>query len=154
MTELSGDREVEDALRRLARSTGVPPVAPDREAALLAAFDRRAIPPRSSAGAWVWLSALTTLTMLLLAALLPLRSPAPRPSAHVQAPAAATDFIPWPGAAELPPLESGELVRVDLPVSILPALGIAPPAAPAGSVTADVVVGQDGLARAVRLVGN
>jgi hypothetical protein len=64
------------------------------------------------------------------------------------------DFIPWPGAATLPPLESGELVRLDLPVSILPSLGVVPPAGHVTAVKADVVFGQDGLARAVRFVGN
>jgi hypothetical protein len=64
------------------------------------------------------------------------------------------EFVPWPGARDLPPLESGELLRVDLPVSMLPSLGIVPPATQAVRVKADVIVGQDGLARAVRLVSN
>ena len=64
------------------------------------------------------------------------------------------DFVAWPGAAALPAMESGELVRTELPASVLPLLGIAPrhPVTPATTVTADVVVGQDGLVRAVRLV--
>jgi hypothetical protein len=67
-------------------------------------------------------------------------------------PGGAGEFIPWPGASTLPPLESGELVRMQLPVTMLPTLGIAPPASHVTAVTADIVVGQDGLARAVRLV--
>jgi len=50
-----------------------------------------------------------------------------------------TDFVAWPGATAWPPFESGELVRVALPVD-------------GGVVEADVIVGQDGFARAIRLV--
>jgi hypothetical protein len=52
---------------------------------------------------------------------------------------AATEFVAWPGAAAWPPFESGELIRVEL-------------AFENGVVEADVLVGQDGFARAVRLV--
>ena len=57
-----------------------------------------------------------------------------------------------PGAAALPPMESGSLVRMDVPVAMLSSMGIAPPANLVTRVRADVIVGQDGLARAVRLV--
>ena len=53
---------------------------------------------------------------------------------------AATEFVAWPGAAAWPPFESGELIRVEL-------------AFENGVVEADVLVGQDGFARAVRLNG-
>jgi hypothetical protein len=67
-------------------------------------------------------------------------------------PPRAPEFVLWPGAAALPPFESGELVRTELPVSALPVLGIEAPANPAASrVKADLLVGQDGLVRAVRL---
>jgi len=62
-----------------------------------------------------------------------------------------SDFVPWPGSAGLPPLESGAFVRIDLPASLLPSLGVLPPAHP-GVVQADILVGQDGFARAIRLV--
>jgi hypothetical protein len=51
----------------------------------------------------------------------------------------ATEFVAWPGATAWPPFESGELIRVVLPID-------------GGVVEADVLVGQDGFARAVRLV--
>ncbi len=64
-----------------------------------------------------------------------------------------TAFVPWPGAAALPDFESGQLVRTELPPSVLPLLGFEMTDAPAdGHVVADVLYGQDGLARAVRLV--
>ena len=66
-----------------------------------------------------------------------------------------TEFVTWPGAELLPAFESGQLVRTELPASVLPLLGFAPVDAPDGGlVAADVLLGQDGLARAVRIVGN
>jgi hypothetical protein len=59
-------------------------------------------------------------------------------------------FVPWPGAADLPAFESGQLMRVRLPASVAVALGLKP-AGQAGVVQADVLIGQDGFARAVRL---
>ncbi len=168
------NEEIAIGLRRLARATEVPPADAAREAALLRAFERRhqrpAMPPRGHrlAARW-WLSALAATVALLVSLVMPLgtsgRRPAPPPgdrsAAHgtaasggVRAFAGVGDFMPWPGASNLPPLESGELVRMDLPVSILPSLGVAPPAAHVSAVKADVVIGQDGLARAVRFVGN
>ena len=66
--------------------------------------------------------------------------------------AAAAEFIAWPGVEGWPRIESGELVRVHLPVSALPGLGVWPPPSDVAVVTADILVGQDGFARAVRLV--
>jgi hypothetical protein len=78
--------------------------------------------------------------------------PAPRVAEEPSDLAATADFVLWPGAAAWPPFESGELVRVTLPLDALPALGVAPPAAADAVVQADVLVGQDGFARAIRLV--
>jgi hypothetical protein len=63
-----------------------------------------------------------------------------------------SQFVPWPGAAALPPFESGELIRTELPTEVLPALGLQAPVPSIEKVPADVLVGQDGLVRAVRLV--
>lgn len=59
-------------------------------------------------------------------------------------------FISWPGAGDLPAFESGELMRVDLPASVALSLGLVR-AARTTVVQADVLIGQDGFARAVRL---
>ncbi len=63
------------------------------------------------------------------------------------------EFVTVPGAAGLPDLESGSVVRIALPVAALPEYGL--DIVQGGSKTtvdADVLVGQDGLARAIRLV--
>lgn len=62
-------------------------------------------------------------------------------------------FVELPGAAGLPQFESGTIVRLELPVASLPAYGIEiPAAADERPVEADLLVGQDGLTRAIRLV--
>jgi len=62
-------------------------------------------------------------------------------------------FVPVPAAAALPRFESGVIVRVALPVTALPSYGIdISPASSGQPVEADVLLGQDGLARAIRLV--
>jgi hypothetical protein len=64
----------------------------------------------------------------------------------------AADFVPWPGAAALPAFESGQLVRTELPASVLPLLGITGAhVSREGRVAADLLIGQDGMVRAVRL---
>jgi hypothetical protein len=63
------------------------------------------------------------------------------------------DFIPLPGAAALPELERGDVVRIEVPIAGLAAYGfdMVPDATPA-SVAADLLIGQDGMARAIRLM--
>ena len=58
-----------------------------------------------------------------------------------------------PAAANLPAFESGEIVRMELPVTALPAYGLEiAPETRRSAVEADLLVGQDGQARAIRLV--
>lgn len=71
----------------------------------------------------------------------------------LQAPDAERPFIPIPYVAPLDPYERIDVVRMELPVSELIAAGLQVDTDDAGaSVQADVVVGQDGRARAFRLV--
>jgi hypothetical protein len=71
------------------------------------------------------------------------------------APVQVTGFMAIPAADGLPDFESGEIVRVGIPVSSLPAYGVEiPPDALSAAVQADFLVGQDGQARAIRLVTN
>jgi hypothetical protein len=62
-------------------------------------------------------------------------------------------FIELPGADGLPAFESGEIVRMEVPVATLPTYGIDISSGSAGRpVEADILIGQDGFARAIRLV--
>jgi hypothetical protein len=172
MTNIVPDPERPDAallaaLQRMARQTPVPARDPAREALLLNAFDRvHARPPQRRTG-YLWMAGLTTAAGLLIAVGLVLpgtqrRGTPPISDRRPHTPSdyrgagspvgGAGEFVSWPGSSTLPPLESGQLLRVALPVSMLPSLGLVPPAARTSPVKADVLVGQDGLARAVRLV--
>ena len=132
----------------------VPPVDPAREAALLAAFDahhaRRGRRPHLGVPAWAAVAALIAITVSLNWVVV--RRPAPRAPVRNDAASDLAGFVAWPGASAWPPLESGSLMRVELPVSLLPTLGLSAPSSAAAMVPADIVVGQDGFARAVRLV--
>jgi hypothetical protein len=65
----------------------------------------------------------------------------------------ATDFIPLMQGAHYAQAEGGHLVRVELPRSALASFGLPVNAEAAGGrVKADVLLGDDGLARAIRFV--
>jgi len=169
------EQDVEDldlalALRRLADTADVPPLDAQREAALMAAFDAARAPRRQGRSTYWGMAGLATAATLLIAVGLgPVRAgrhgtptggdlamSAPLPSSSLRGvqlePQPPNEFVMVPGASALPPMESGSLVRMDVPASMLPSLGLAPAANPLARIRADVIVGQDGLARAVRLV--
>jgi hypothetical protein len=109
-----------------------------------------------------WTPALSVAVAAGIALLLWIESarpkPAPIPAAVAASVAPALEeeadasFYPLPEAEALPALENAMVVRVHLPVSSLQLMGV-----PVGeeradaSVEADLLLGQDGLARAVRL---
>ena len=159
------------ALRRLDATSVVPPPDPAREAALIAAFDAaHSTAPggrHESKGREYWaMAALAAAAAVLIAVgIAPTRAgrhvssdgfraanTPPSSSRGVQPAQPPSEFVMVPGATALPDIESGSLVRMDLPVSVLPALGVMPPAGAIANVKADLILGQDGLPRAVRLV--
>jgi hypothetical protein len=65
----------------------------------------------------------------------------------------ATDFIPLTSRGSLAQLEGGHVVRVEMPRSALVSFGLPVNLERAGErIKADVVVGNDGMARAIRFV--
>jgi hypothetical protein len=82
----------------------------------------------------------------------PRRAPRSRALRSAEPEAETTPFVVWAGASALPRFESGEVIRIDIPESVMPALGLWPEPSGARAVQADVLVGQDGLVRAVRFV--
>ena len=64
----------------------------------------------------------------------------------------AVGFVPIPSAAGLPDFESGEIVRMGIEVTALPNYGLEIPSGAQATIQADFLVGQDGQARAIRLV--
>jgi hypothetical protein len=164
----TGLREVAADWKRL----GAPLRTEARLVAALRAQD--AVASRGGAGRWwlpvmTWVSAAAA-TMALAAFLLrdrpappPHRSdPSTRASALIQASVEpdpgydvpdAGDFIPLPNVPQIGPNDDVNIVRVEVPRSAMIALGFAVSADRAAEpVEADVLMGADGLARAVRFV--
>jgi hypothetical protein len=80
--------------------------------------------------------------------------PRPRPAPKVPE-IRSVEFVALPGAASLPRFESGSIVRVDLPLSSLAAYGVdISTSGGKGPIKADLLVGQDGEPRAIRLVSH
>jgi len=74
-------------------------------------------------------------------------------AARAAAAESVTDFMPLTVGAPAPPLESGQLVRVELPRSALASLGLPVNVERAHEpLKADVLLGGDGQARAIRFV--
>jgi hypothetical protein len=67
--------------------------------------------------------------------------------------AASADFVPLVAPDNSAPLDSGQMVRVDVPRAALAALGLPVNASRVGAtVRADVLLAHDGTARAIRLL--
>lgn len=152
------DRDLARALRRLDDAVVVPEVDPVREAALMAAFDaaqaeRRGTPRSRGRQYWGMAGLAAAAAVMIVVALSPGQKPSASSVRSVHSdPQPPNEFVMLPGTAGLPSLESGSLVRMNLPVSVLPSMGVTPPQGRATAVKADVIIGQDGVARAVRLV--
>ncbi|HXD72103.1 MAG TPA: hypothetical protein VN628_00130 [Vicinamibacterales bacterium] len=134
-------RAMSRALRRLAGDTPIPAGDDIRLQKVLSAFDA----PRPSASRIKLAVELSLAASVLIVAGLSVswksEPPARAPQAAT-APAAAAnarDFIVLPGVEALPEFEHGQVIQVDIPSA-------------AGVVRAEVLIGQDGLARAARLV--
>ena len=172
MTNQQRETQIKDALSSLRNRIEAPPIEPEREQALLAAFDTHWARPRPGAGRWIWTTAAAALIAMTVALGWLVVTTGNRQRATDDGQQATSNgkqatgdslgvpepefdlagFVPWPGAQAWPRFESGQVMRVDLPVSLLPALGLSPLSFDGGVVRADIVVGQDGLARAFRLV--
>jgi hypothetical protein len=153
--------ELLDGLRALA-SDGPFEAPPRVEAHLIAEFRRR----KRRRNLRIWTPGFGLAAAAAVMALLFWGKPGParKPAVTVaQSAASAADddsiagFYPLPEAEALPPVENAMVVRVELPVSSLQLMGVPMAWVPVdeeradASVQADLLLGQDGLARGVRL---
>jgi hypothetical protein len=82
-----------------------------------------------------------------------LKPPAPLPAVSEDVRDSEQPFVPIPYVVPLGAYERAEVVRMEVPVAALIAAGFPMQTAdPGARAEADVVVGQDGRARAVRLI--
>lgn len=158
------DHDVIDRLRELAEATAGTQPSAGVEARVLRAFAETRRPPAARwrrSRRWVLtaaaaaLVATTTVLVWRTANSRPGHS-VPPPDTSAESPAASLEgFVPVPGAGLLPHLESARIVRYALPVAALPAYGVdVVPDAIRRDVLADLLIGQDGHARAIRLVAD
>lgn len=155
---LASERHVTEALRAYAASSA-DAGAPERlEGVLLTAFRRTrpAQPVRRTAPQWrAWASALAAGVAVLAVAVglqpwNPARSGAP---AAVEQNEVATEYFPLDYGTDLSALEGAPVVRVELPRTVAASFGLPiNPERAAEPVKADLLVGWDGVARAVRFV--
>jgi hypothetical protein len=152
---MEDNRELLENLRALAADG--PQAAPERvERRLRAEF--RALSKRRRARVWASVAGVGAVAAGI--ALLGWARVSPKPAVaavHVAEPIAAEEetdasFYPLPQAEALPAVENAMVVRVQLPVSSLRLMGfpVDEDAADA-AVQAELLLGQDGLARGVRL---
>jgi hypothetical protein len=153
----SNGRELNAALRALAREDAKLSSSPDVEKRLLS--ELRAISRARRRRTWLGVSSVAA-ALLLGIALYVWRIGNRQPSDTAQslsAPEAgiteiATEFLPLPYYHV--PMNTGSTVRIQVPATALVSFGLAPNdfREGDGTVQADVLVGDDGLARAIRFV--
>ncbi len=150
----ASEQEFLNDLRLLAEdgATGAPPALRER---LLIEFRRRHARKRLLAR--VRIATVGAIAAALLVAWVSgdARRFLTRPDVPAPAMAESTefDFYPLPEAEGLPPIENATVIRVQMPVASLQLMGLAVNEDNAADpVQADILLGQDGLARGVRLV--
>ncbi|HLK21794.1 MAG TPA: hypothetical protein VKT81_22750 [Bryobacteraceae bacterium] len=145
------DQKLLQGLRELA-AEGPRDAPAELEARLVGEFRKRAQARRRNVLLGVGTAAIAA--ALALTVIRPaLLQHAPAAQVSPQADDAALDFYPLPDSEELPPLESATIVRVQLPMASLRLMGL--PVSEEGAadlVEADMLLGQDGMARGVRFV--
>ena len=146
---MSGDEELQDLFRRLARAVPRQPSgAGERE--LLAKFRSRHKRAKRPSAYAAEAAALLVVVAALYFASTHGRSIQQR-GARAAAVNESSGFIMLPYAESGVPMEQPVIVRVKISFSELGAMGMPFAALRRGSVNADLLVGQDGVARAVRV---
>lgn len=151
---LDRERRLSEALSDLADSAGLTSAPPHIEERVLAAFRARSRRSRSMHPAWL-AAAAAVLIVIGLAAFRDRKAPVP----HRAVPVAMENpfHVLAPGTA-IEPEGFAPVIRMRLPRRELRRIGLAAwepaPGAGTGSLEVDVLVGRDGVAKAVRLVRN
>lgn len=144
------------ALDALRGEDGAPGASPEVEARLL-----REVRSIAAARRRNYVTAFAVAAVLVLAvgvAILPLtmRGPGAKPAETPAAPTHEITTAFFPLISGSLPVQGGHIVRLELPRRALASFGLGPAGSGGGSqsatVLADVIVGDDGLARAVRFV--
>ena len=141
----------EEAAGRLAAELSATEAPPHIEQAVLAEFERS----RRSKRRRYWMGAAAAVAAIATMVIVETR-PSPSSTAPPNAQVASeAPFVPIPYVLPPSPYERLEIVRMQIPVAALIAAGLPVQTAdPAAQAEADVLIGQDGRPRAVRLVSS
>jgi len=151
-------KRLDDAMGRLAAEAAEVGAPLEIERAVLAEFDARFDLAKRRKRGRVWMATVGAIAASAVGAWMmqhrPVRTPAAPPPVEAQAEAEAEQpFVAIPFMLPPAPFERMEVVHMKLPVTELIAAGFRLQTADLGAeAEADVIVGQDGRARAVRLI--
>jgi hypothetical protein len=133
-----------DELRKMGARDRAIEVPPEIETRVMAAFDT---PPRRERRLW--------LPALAAAAAIAVAFAVVRPEPVHRVPAASTSFVAIPYVVPPAPYERTRVVRMEVPAATMIAAGFGVHfAEPGAAVRADVLIGQDGRALALRPVSD
>ena len=137
-----------DALRKLSEDDAKLRTSPDVEKRLLGAV--RNIGRARRRRTWLGGSAIAAVLIIGIA-LYSWRIGNRPPATEESISEVATEFLPLPYSHV--PMNIGSTVRIEVPAAALASFGLAPlDFRKSGTVQADVLIGEDGLARAIRFV--
>jgi hypothetical protein len=149
--ELETHQALLSELRNLALSMGEP--RPELEEKLRQRF-RRASAKKRRPAPWAWAAAATLAAGIGLGAWLTLQGPQPAPPLAPPPVEQPNPFVWLDYGRPTQELTSGRLVRVTLPPSAPAWFGLPVDPHAREGIEAEVFLGDDGVAQAVRLVGN
>jgi hypothetical protein len=130
------DENLSRALRALAVESAYASAPPHLEPAL-----RRAVRGRRGHPNW-WRATAAAIVLAVLGLTVARLDQGPAVPTHYRA------VTPWYFSAGVPPVESGQLIRMEVPPETAARFGLLVH----GPVQADLIIGDDGLTRAIRFV--
>ena len=152
------EADVVERLRELAHATNSLEASADLEQRLLQSFATTSGHPAVALRVrWIPAAAFSFALLLVTSALVLQIRRMPSHDRAVPSTVVESDllegFMPVPGASALPRLESARIVTYELPLATLRAYGLEiVPEPNRSSVDADLLIGQDGYPRAIRLI--
>lgn len=133
------DTNLERVLKEVAAETAGVQASPAVAAVLRKAVRARAAERRAP---WWRAAAAAAVLVVLGVGLAGLRGGPEAPAPEIRA------VTPWYFSVGVPPVENGQLIRMEVPPETAARFGVVA----AGPVEADLIIGDDGLTRAIRFV--
>ena len=149
---LDEEAGISEGLRRLAEADLALEAPPALEARLLGALRERRTKPRAPSRAWMFGALAASLALAATLVSRPAMTPAELPASSSNAVSESEAFVPLTYDDPLADVDAVHVVRVALDRAALASYGLPSSGAGAATVEAELLVGQDGLARGIRFV--